>query len=122
MRAGNVHDRPDSVEEGGLALFCPACPQIGINTGPETEWKPEDQCVSKWCLSRLSSLIYFRLLYRPQIVADGNMKCVHLRMKCPDADVSLFDGELFMVTRGPYQMHIANAPETQMVSQNDATV
>jgi len=44
MRAGVVHDRPDSPAEGGLALFCPACPQVGINTAPETEWKAEDKC------------------------------------------------------------------------------
>ena len=43
-------------------------------------------------------------------------------MKCLDDDDSLSDGELFMATRGPYQMHIANALERQMVSRNDATV
>jgi hypothetical protein len=29
--------------DGGLALFCPACPQIGINIPPENEWKMEDR-------------------------------------------------------------------------------
>lgn len=43
MRAGVAHDRPDHPEEGGLALFCPACPQVGINIPPETEWEPEDR-------------------------------------------------------------------------------
>jgi hypothetical protein len=33
-------------------------------------------------------------------VADGNMKLVHLKMRCPEDDVSLSDGELFMVKRG----------------------
>ena len=62
MRAGNVHNRPDSVEEGGLALFCPACPQIGINTGLETEWKPEDQCVSKWCFVEIKFTNIFQAI------------------------------------------------------------
>jgi hypothetical protein len=57
------------------------------------------------------------------MVADGNMKLVHLRMKHPEDDVSLSDGELFMATRGPYHTHIAQAPERQMVShQKKSTV
>jgi hypothetical protein len=47
------------------------------------------------------------------------MKLVHLRMKHPEDDVSLSDGELFMATREPYHTHIAQAPERQMVSSND---
>src|ERR1700727_1101755 len=43
IRAGVVHDRPDTSVDGGLALFCPACPQIGINIPPETEWKADDR-------------------------------------------------------------------------------
>lgn len=50
------------------------------------------------------------------MVADGNMKLVHLRMKHPEDDVSLSDGELFNVTRGRYNTHIAQAPERQSVS------
>ena len=47
-----------------------------------------------------------RLLYRPQLVIDGNMKLVHLKMKRPEEDISLSDGELFMVKRGPYAEHL----------------
>jgi hypothetical protein len=43
MRAGVVHDRPDHPVEGGLALFCPACPQIDINVKPEIEWSDDDR-------------------------------------------------------------------------------
>ena len=57
-----------------------------------------------------------RILYRPQLVVDGNMKLVHLRMKHPEDDVSLSDGELFNVMQGPYNAHIAQAPERQTVS------
>lgn len=63
------------------------------------------------------SLTSERLLYRPQMVADGNMKLVHLRMKHPEDDVSLSDGELFNVTRKPYDIHISQAPERQSVSR-----
>jgi hypothetical protein len=43
MRAGVVHDRPDTPVDGGLAIFCPACPQMDINIPPETEWKADDR-------------------------------------------------------------------------------
>jgi hypothetical protein len=57
-----------------------------------------------------------RLFYRPQLVVDGNMKLVHLKMKRPEDDVSLSDGELFMVRRAPYAEHLATAPDKQPVS------
>jgi hypothetical protein len=62
------------------------------------------------------ALIPHRLLYRPQLVVDGNMKLVHLVMKRPSDDVSLSDGELFMVRRPAYANHLAHAPERQPVS------
>jgi hypothetical protein len=57
-----------------------------------------------------------RLLYRPQLVVDGNMKLVRLIMKRPENDVSLSDGEQFMVKRALYAEHVANAPQKQPVS------
>jgi hypothetical protein len=63
-------------------------------------------------------LTHYRLLYRPQLVVDGNMKLVHLKMRRPEDDVSLSDGELFMVKRAPYAEHLATAPERQPVSDH----
>ena len=51
-------------------------------------------------------------------MVDGNMKLVHLWMRNPEDDVSLSDGELFNVTCGPYNAHIAQALERQMVSSS----
>ena len=56
-----------------------------------------------------------RLPYRPQLVVDGNMKLVHLKMKRPMDDVSLSDGELFMVSQKPYSEHLASRQQSQMV-------
>jgi hypothetical protein len=44
------------------------------------------------------------------------MKLVHLIMKRPEDDVSLSDGELFMVRRPPYAEHLVTAPQKQPVS------
>jgi hypothetical protein len=57
-----------------------------------------------------------RLLYRPQIVVDGNMKLVHQIQKRPEDDVSLSDGEQYIVKRAPYAEHLADAPPRQPVS------
>ena len=66
---------------------------------------------------------YFcRLFYQPQLVVDGNMKLVHLITKRPEADVSLSDGELFMVKQVPYANHRANAPERQPLRYRKAII
>ena len=52
------------------------------------------------------------------MVADGNMKLVHLMLKRSEEDVSLSDGELFNVRRGPYAWHLLTAPERQPVSSH----
>jgi hypothetical protein len=66
--------------------------------------------------------ICHRLLHWPQLVVDGNMKLVHLIMRCPEADVSLSDGELFAVKREPYAEHVANAPQRQHVGAHETIV
>ncbi|KAI0245232.1 hypothetical protein BJV78DRAFT_1140113, partial [Lactifluus subvellereus] len=101
FEAGVIHDRPDISIDGRLALFCPACLQIDINIPPETEWKLED-----------------RLLYRPQLVVDGNMKLVHLVMKHPSDDVSLSDGELFMVRHPAYVNHLKSRCNNHRAQNN----
>jgi hypothetical protein len=62
------------------------------------------------------NMLCYRLLYRPQLVVDGNMKLVHQIQKRPEDDVSLSDGELFMVKRAPYAEHLTYAPQKQPVS------
>ena len=43
------------------------------------------------------------------------MKLVHLNMKHPEDDVSLSDGELFMVKHKPYVEHLADGQQSQPV-------
>ena len=50
------------------------------------------------------------------------MKLVHLRMRRPEDDVSLLDGELFMVKCMPYAQHLMTAPEQQLVSCHNAII
>ena len=43
MRAGAVHDRIDVPIDGGLAMFCLACPHVDINIPRPTKWKFEER-------------------------------------------------------------------------------
>lgn len=46
------------------------------------------------------------------------MKLVHLIMKHPELDISLSNGELFMVGHKSYGEHLQNALDRQEVSEN----
>jgi hypothetical protein len=48
------------------------------------------------------------------------MKLTHLIMKHPKDDVSLSDGDLFMVKQAQYADHLSMAPERQPVTYSSA--
>ncbi|KAJ8507467.1 hypothetical protein ONZ45_g10166 [Pleurotus djamor] len=81
---------------GCLALFCPACPQPGINVTDRT-WSSTDP---EWMLT-------------PMLCADGNFKFDHLRMKCPKNEVLLRDGLAYLVTNSTYEAHLKSATGKQ---------
>ncbi|THH26719.1 hypothetical protein EUX98_g7467 [Antrodiella citrinella] len=93
--SGAVYDFPNDSDapQGGLVLFCPACPQPGINL-PENFREDPDQ----W-------------KFMPTIMADGNFKAEQLTAKHPEDDVSLFDGKGFMVESAPYDAHLKATPD-----------
>lgn len=77
-----------SPSQGELALFCPACPQPGVNIPITSELD-----LSDWKYTR-------------SVVMDGNFKAEHMHGRSQD-DVSLMDGLAFMVTRLPYKEFIS---------------
>ncbi|KAI6010976.1 hypothetical protein F5J12DRAFT_904997 [Pisolithus orientalis] len=85
---GFGHDKEQDPRQGELALFCPACPQPGINLPPD--WK-----------TRYDSDTIMR-----QYVMDGNFTAQHMKMNKPELDVSLADGTGYMVAEKPYQAHL----------------
>jgi hypothetical protein len=52
-------------------------------------------------------------------VVDGNFTAQHMNMKNPEADIALADGLGYMVQDGPYQNHVATAPDNKEVSAFD---
>ncbi|KAG1801921.1 hypothetical protein EV424DRAFT_1351821 [Suillus variegatus] len=95
------HESKDR-KPGDLALFCPACPQPGINVTlpPEDE---QEETNSKLELPKPS------WLYSRSLVMDGNFKAEHLYAVNPMDEVSLMDGRAFMVSDGAYKAHLAQA-------------
>ncbi|KAG2109815.1 hypothetical protein DEU56DRAFT_874492 [Suillus clintonianus] len=70
--------RSDSPNAGDLALFCPACPQPGINVSLSG-----DESLDEWKYTR-------------SFVMDGNFKAEHLHPMKPFDEVWLSDGLGFM--------------------------
>ncbi|KAK7694425.1 hypothetical protein QCA50_001611 [Cerrena zonata] len=88
QRAGYAYRRADAIPAGGLALFCPTCPQPGVNL-PE-DWIDDPD----------------RTKYMRTLLADGNFKQDHLAMKYDSDDVALSDGHGYMVTRAPFEAYL----------------
>ncbi|KAJ7177717.1 hypothetical protein C8R46DRAFT_888663 [Mycena filopes] len=101
-RAGLVHE-PDCLREpGDLGLFCVTCPQVGINVSAAEVEVSETPT-----------------LYRPQLVADGNFKLDNLKMRNPNDDIRLSDGEMFFVASGPYEEHVRTTPEKKQAFRSN---
>ncbi|KIO05537.1 hypothetical protein M404DRAFT_140741, partial [Pisolithus tinctorius Marx 270] len=69
---GFGHDKEQDPRQGELALFCPACPQPGINLPPD--WKTQ--------YDRYETIMR-------QYVMDGNFTAQHMKMNKPELDAHL---------------------------------
>ena len=96
-RFGAVYNE-NSPPSGSLTIFCPSCPQPGINLPPD--WKD----LPSWVTRRT-------------ITADGNFHADHIKMRRPDLDVMLSNGEGFMVEDKKYMEYLSVAKEPRVVRQ-----
>jgi hypothetical protein len=83
---------------GSLTLFCPSCPQPGINLPPN--WKD----LPSWVTRRT-------------ITVDGNFHADHIKMRRPDLDITLSNGQGFMVEDKKYMEYLSVAKEPRLVCQ-----
>ncbi|KAG1728213.1 hypothetical protein EDB19DRAFT_1897411 [Suillus lakei] len=82
--------RSDNPNAGDLALFCPACPQPGINVSLSGDESLDE--TPSWKYTRL-------------FVMDGNFKAKHLHPIKPFDEVWLSDGLGFMVGKDSCNNH-----------------
>ncbi|KAG1889618.1 uncharacterized protein F5891DRAFT_965381, partial [Suillus fuscotomentosus] len=96
---GFGHEQRD-LNDGKLALFCPACPQPGINiTLPN-----EENTTTQW-------------LYSCSLVMDGNFKAEHLHPTHPEDEVWLTDRKGYMAARARYRAHLAITEDSTQRSE-----
>ncbi|KAG1836783.1 hypothetical protein DFJ58DRAFT_719005 [Suillus subalutaceus] len=88
--------KDDQPKDGDLALFCPACPQLGINLDLSTGTVAQSDDTPSWLMTRY-------------LVMDGNFKAEHMDPVNPSDKVSLMDGLGFMVSDERYKRHLATA-------------
>ncbi|KAG1829901.1 hypothetical protein F4604DRAFT_1695707 [Suillus subluteus] len=108
MRWNGFGHQDKQATPSDLALFCPACPQPGINvslpTGDTTEGNECDTEMLSW-------------LYSRSLVMDSNFKAEHLHSANPSDEVSLMDGRGFMVGDCIYKEHLSLAKEAVQHSE-----
>lgn len=93
-RFGSVYGEPSS--PGSQAIFCPSCPQPGINLPPDWRSLPD------WVTRRA-------------ITVDGNFHADHIKMRRPDLDIKLSNGQGFMVEDVRYKEYLSIAKEPRVV-------
>ena len=95
-RFGQIYDI--SSLPGNLTIFCPSCPQPGINLPPD--WKD----LPNWVTRRT-------------ITVDGNFHADHIKMRRPDMDIMLTNGDGFIVEDGQYREYLTVAKEPHFVGR-----
>lgn len=93
-RFGTVYD--ESSPPGSLTIFCPSCPQPGVNLPPD--WRK----LPSWVTRRT-------------ITVDGNFHADHIKMRRPDLDVMLTNGQGYMVEEDRYKEYLSVAKEPRVV-------
>ncbi|KAF9222866.1 hypothetical protein BS17DRAFT_796321 [Gyrodon lividus] len=94
LKLASFGHQQDSPKPGSLVLFCPTCPQPGINDTDPCSWK-----------------------YNQMLIMDGNFKAEHLYDRRTDGQVWLMDGLGFMVSQLPYHEYLSSCNNHKAVNQ-----
>ncbi|KAN0129093.1 hypothetical protein V8E53_013089 [Lactarius tabidus] len=105
MQSGLGHQGSPS-EDGSMAIFCPACPQPGINL-PD-DWKIKYNPY-EMLLSHLVQLIC-------TFIMDGNFSAEHMKCRSGEQDVPLSSGMAFMACLDSYHKHLQSGKEITQIS------
>ncbi|KAH9011694.1 hypothetical protein EDB85DRAFT_1878307 [Lactarius pseudohatsudake] len=101
--------------DGAMAIFCPACPQPGINL--LTDWKTLYPPYVPYELyhSHIHILRCRDQLIRTFIM-DGNFSAEHMRHRSGEKDVALSAGMAFMANPDSYRAHLQSGKEVAQPS------
>lgn|ERR1700719_2603453 len=93
-RFGTVYS--SSSPPGNLTIFCPSCPQPGINLPPDWEDLPN------WVTRRT-------------ITVDGNFHADHIKMRRPEQDIMLTNGQGYMAEEARYKEYLSVVKDSRVV-------
>ncbi|KAH9009792.1 hypothetical protein EDB85DRAFT_2162272 [Lactarius pseudohatsudake] len=96
---GHQHNR-NSANDGSMAIFCPACPQPGINLPDDWKTRYHDQP---------NQLIR-------TFIMDGNFSAEHMRCRTGETDVPLSAGMAFMANPNSFKAHLHSGKESVQTS------
>ncbi|KAN0124687.1 hypothetical protein V8E53_002258 [Lactarius tabidus] len=102
MECGLGHRKDvEPVADGSMAIFCPACPQPGINL--PKDWKAQPESLhSQWT---------FRDQLIRTFIMDGNFSAEHMKHRSGERDISLSAGMAFMANPETYKAHLRSGKE-----------
>ena len=95
---------------GSMAIFCPACPQPGINL-PD-DWKER---YTSYEFIQKSRLLLLRNELIQAFIMDGNFSAEHMKCRTKEADVPLYKGVAFMADPVSYNAHLHSGHEVPQV-------
>ncbi|KAG0696999.1 hypothetical protein DFH29DRAFT_1024097, partial [Suillus ampliporus] len=117
---GFGHDKESHPDPGDLALFCPSCPQPGINMPLFWEQKYERQYIAcRQCYKTLAGTPTTAASSHPGRYTVPGDKAgqtqgyLHMNMREPRLDIFLSDGSGYMVMEAEYEAHLASAMESK---------
>jgi hypothetical protein len=113
VNSGLGHEGKAELQPGGLAIFCPACPQPDINL--PKEWDEDPERYKTFTSVGNPVLMDFRWLYTRSIVIDGNFSAEHLKMRRPEEDIALSPGGRYLVEPKRYELHLNTGKEIKQV-------
>ena len=98
-----------------MAIFCPACPQPGLNL--PSDWK---QKYSSYVFTLSPTFWYDIRIYSNELIRtfimDGNFSAEHMRYRTTDKDVALSPGMAFMSNPDIYKSHLQSGAEMRQAS------
>jgi hypothetical protein len=118
MKTGIGHQSDHvNAPDGSIAIFCPACPQPGLNL-PD-DWK-EKYSSYVYILKHVTSttLTHCRNELIRTFIMDGNFSAEHMRYRTTEKDVALSPGMAFMANPELYKSHLRHGAEMTQVSVN----
>jgi hypothetical protein len=111
MKSGLGHEAEENIpKDGCMAIFCPACPQPGVNL--PTNWKTKySSYVCKLGLTLCDNICDYSNELIRTFIMDGNFSAEHMCYRSTDKDVALSPGMAFMSNPELYKSHLQSGAE-----------